>query len=181
MATSLWVLDPTHSEIGFKIKHLMITNVSGKFNSVEATIENEDDTFETSKIRFSAETLSIDTNNEERDGHLKGGDFFDVAEYPTLTFVATNIIQLKEGGYTITGDLTIKGHTKSITLAAEYSPPILDPWMQLKAGLSVTGKINRKDFGLEWNTTLEAGGMLVGEEVSLIAEMQFIKQQVIPE
>lgn len=176
MATSTWVLDPTHSEIGFKIKHLMITNVSGKFNSVEATIKNEDDTFETSKIRFVAEANSIDTNNEERDSHLKGADFFDAVEYPSVTFVATKISPQDEGGYKITGDLTIKGHTKSIVLDAEYSVPILDPWMQLKTGLSVTGKINRKDFGLGWNTALETGGMLVGEDVTLIAEMQFVKQ-----
>lgn len=176
MATSVWVLDPTHSEIGFKIKHLMITNVSGKFNSIEATIENEDDVFATSKIRFTAEANSIDTNNEDRDNHIKGTDFFDVVTYPTLTFVASGISHEKEGNYKITGELTIKGHTKSILLDAEYSPPILDPWMNLKTGLSITGKINRKDFGLGWNTTLETGGMLVGEEVSLIAEMEFVKQ-----
>ena len=176
MATSVWVLDPTHSEIGFKIKHLMITNVSGKFNSVEATIENEDDTFETSNIHFTAEANSINTNNEDRDSHLKGADFFDVVEYPSLSFVATGIRQLVEGGYKITGNLTIKGHTKSIILDAEYSSPVLDPWMNLKTGLSITGKINRKDFGIGWNTNLETGGMLVGEEVTLVAEMQFMKQ-----
>lgn len=176
MATSVWVLDPTHSEIGFKIKHLMIANVSGKFNKVEATIKNEDDIFETSEIRFTAQVNSIDTNNEERDNHLKGNDFFDVVTYPTLTFVTTSISKLLEGGYTIIGDLTIKGRTQTISLAAEYSPPTLDPWMNLKTGLSITGKIDRKDFGLEWNTSLEAGGLLVGEEVRLIADMEFEKQ-----
>jgi polyisoprenoid-binding protein YceI len=154
----------------------MITNVSGKFTSVEARIEDEDDVFESASIHFKGEANSIDTNNEERDNHLKGGDFFDVAEYPYLTFVSTKITKREDGDYTIMGDLTLKGHTQNIQLDATYSVPTLDPWMNLKTGLTILGKINRKDFGLVWNTSLETGGILVGEAVTLVGEMQFIKQ-----
>lgn len=176
MSKSTWVLDPAHSEIGFKVKHLMITNIWGRFNSIEARIEDENDSFESASIHFKGEANSIDTHNEERDDHLKGGDFFDVVEYPELTFVSTKITKKEEGTYTIAGDLTLKGHTQSILLEAAYSVPTLDPWMQLKTGLSLHGKINRKDFGLVWNTSLETGGILVGDEVRIVGEMQFIKQ-----
>jgi polyisoprenoid-binding protein YceI len=176
MAKSIWAIDPTHSEIGFKVKHMMFTNVSGKFNSVEATIENEDDNFETSIINFSAEVHSVDTNNQDRDNHLKSADFFDVENFPKLSFVSTGIRKVNDDEYKITGDLTIKDVTKNVTLATEYSGTMKDPWGNTKIGLSINGNINRKDFGLTWNSVLETGGVLVGEDVKLVAEIQFIKQ-----
>lgn len=176
MAKSAWAIDPTHSEIGFKVKHMMFTNVSGKFNLFDATIENEDDHFETSKINFSAEVNSIDTNNSDRDNHLRSADFFDTDNFAKLTFVSTSISKVNEGNYIINGDLTIKDVTKSISLETEYSGLMKDPWRNTKAGLSVNGKINRKEFGLTWNAALETGGVLVGEEIKLVAEIQLIKQ-----
>lgn len=176
MAKSTWSIDPTHSEIGFKVKHMMFTNVSGKFNAFVATIENEDDNFETSKINFSAETASVDTNNTDRDGHLRSAEFFEADVYPKLSFVSTNIKKKSNNDYEIHGDLTIKNVTKNIVLETEYSGLMTDPWGNTKAGLSLTGKINRKDFGLTWNAALETGGVLVGEEIKLASEIQFIKQ-----
>jgi polyisoprenoid-binding protein YceI len=176
MAKSTWAIDPTHSEIGFKVKHMMFTNVSGKFNSVEANIENDDDNFETSKISFSAEVHSVDTNSQDRDNHLKSADFFDVDNFPKLSFVSTGIHKINDSEYKVSGDLTIKDVTKNITLTTEYSGAMKDPWGNTKVGLSINGNINRKDFGLTWNSALETGGVLVGEDVKLIAEIQFIKQ-----
>jgi polyisoprenoid-binding protein YceI len=176
MQKSNWVTDPTHSEIGFKVKHMMFTNVSGKFNTFKASIENEDNNFETSKINFSAEINSVDTNNADRDVHLKSADFFDVDSYPKLSFVSTQIKKINNGEYQISGDLTIKDVTKNIVLETEYSGLMTDPWGNTKIGLSISGKINRKDFGLTWNAALETGGVLVGEEIKLISEIQLIKQ-----
>lgn len=176
MAKSTWAIDPTHSEIGFKVKHMMFTNVSGKFNAFEAEIINEDDHFESSSIEFKAEVNSIDTNNEDRDKHLKSADFFDVENHAQLTFSGKSIQKLDGNQFKITGDLTIKGETKEVVLDTEYSGLMKDPWGNIKAGLSISGKINRKDFGLTWNAALETGGVLVGEEVKLVAEIQLIKQ-----
>lgn len=176
MAKSTWAIDPTHSEIGFKVKHMMFTNVSGKFNAFEAIIENEDDQFETSKINFSADVNTVDTNNGDRDNHLRSADFFDVEKFPKLSFVGTSIKKLNEGLFQIEGDLTIKDITKNVSLETEYSGLMKDPWGNTKAGLSISGKINRKDFGLTWNSTLETGGVLVGEEIKLNVEIQLIKQ-----
>jgi polyisoprenoid-binding protein YceI len=176
MSKSTWAIDPTHSEIGFKVKHMMFTNVSGKFNTFSATIENEDDNFETSKISFSADINSIDTNNADRDNHLRSADFFDAEKFLKLTFTSTGISKVNEGEYKITGDLTVKDVTKSIELQTEYSGLMKDPWGNTKVGLSINGKLNRKEFGLTWNAALETGGVLVGEDVKLVAEIQFVKQ-----
>ncbi|MGL2966145.1 YceI family protein [Flavobacterium sp. XGLA_31] len=176
MAKSTWAIDPTHSEIGFKVKHMMFTNVSGKFNLFDAAIENEDDAFETSVINFGAEVNSINTGNDDRDNHLRSADFFDVENFSKLTFKSTSVTKVNEGLYQISGDLTIKDVTKNITLETEYSGLMKDPWGNTKIGLSVSGKINRKEFGLTWNAALETGGVLVGEEIKLNAEIQMIKQ-----
>ncbi|WP_333600853.1 YceI family protein [Flavobacterium sp.] len=176
MAKATWAIDPTHSEIGFKVKHMMFTNVSGKFNLFDAVIENEDDHFETSKINFTAEVNSINTGNDDRDNHLRSADFFDVENFPKLSFKATSVQKVNEGVFHINGDLTIKDVTKNITLETEYSGLMKDPWGNTKIGLSVNGKINRKEFGLTWNAALETGGVLVGEEIKLVAEIQFVKQ-----
>lgn len=176
MAKSTWAIDPTHSEIGFKVKHMMFTNVSGKFNTFTATIENEDNQFETSTIHFEAEISSIDTNNADRDNHLKSADFFDAEKFPKLSFKSSAVKKISENEFEIEGELTVKDVTKTITLATEYSGLMLDPWGNTKAGLSIAGKINRKEFGLTWNAALETGGVLVGEEVKLFVEVQLLKQ-----
>jgi polyisoprenoid-binding protein YceI len=176
MAKSTWAIDPTHSEIGFKVKHMMFTNVSGKFNTFTATIENEDNQFETSTIHFESEINSIDTNNADRDNHLKSADFFDAEKFPKLSFKSSTVKKISENEFEIEGELTVKDVTKTITLATEYSGLMLDPWGNTKAGLSIAGKINRKEFGLTWNAALETGGVLVGEEVKLFVEVQLLKQ-----
>lgn len=176
MAKSTWAIDPTHSEIGFKVKHMMFTNVSGKFSTFEATIENDNDQFETSTVFFSTAVDSVDTNNTDRDNHLRSADFFDVEHFPKITFASTGIQKINDGEFEVTGDLTIKDITKNVTLNAEYSGIMKDPWGNTKAGISLSGKINRKEFGLTWNTKLETGGVLVGEDIKLVAEVQFVKQ-----
>ena len=174
MATTKWAIDPTHSEIGFKVKHMMFTNVSGTFAAYDATITTEEDNFENANFEFSANIDSISTNNLDRDNHLKSGDFFDADNFPKLTFKASSFT--KDGDdYEITGDLSIKEVTKPVKFPVEFSGLMKDPWGNTKAGLNIYGKINRKDWGLNWNSALETGGVLVGEEVKLNIELQLIK------
>lgn len=174
MATTKWAIDPTHSEIGFKVKHMMFTNVSGTFAAYDATITTEDDNFENANFEFSANIDSISTNNTDRDNHLKSADFFDAENHPKLTFKASSFT--KDGDdYEITGDLSIKEVTKPVKFPVEFSGLMKDPWGNTKAGLNIYGKINRKDWGLNWNSALETGGVLVGEEVKLNIELQLIK------
>ena len=170
-----WTIDPTHSEVGFKVKHMMFTNVKGLFNDYSAEIDFNDD-LKDANLQFEAKINSIFTNNTDRDNHLKSADFFDAEQYPTLNFKSTKI----EGNgseYEITGDLTIKGITKPVTLNAEFSGLMTDPWGNTKVGLNLDGKINRKDFGLTYNAALETGGVLVGEDVKLNAEIQLVEQK----
>lgn len=176
MANSTWVLDPTHSEVGFKVKHMMFTNVSGKFNMYRVEISNQDDDFSSSEISFSADMNTIDTNNTDRDNHLKSGDFFDVEKFPSMTFKSTGIVKKSDSDFVVTGELTIKDVVKTISLDLEYSGLMKDPWGNIKAGLSIEAKINRKEFGLTWNAALETGGVLVGEDVKIFAEIQVVKQ-----
>ncbi|MEC7263154.1 MAG: YceI family protein [Bacteroidota bacterium] len=173
MSTTIWNLDPTHSELTFKVKHLMISNVKGSFTKFNAKIEGDD--FETSKITATVDAASVFTNNADRDGHLKSGDFFEVETYPELKFESTHITKTDDGEYTLTGDLTIKGITKSVELEVEFGGYMKDPYGNEKAGFSFEGKINRKDFGLNWNAALETGGVLVSDEVKIAAEVQFVK------
>ncbi|MEG0916879.1 MAG: YceI family protein [Myroides sp.] len=170
-----WTIDPTHSEVGFKVKHMMFTNVKGLFNDYSADIDFNDDLKE-ANLQFEAKINSIFTNNTDRDNHLKSADFFDAEQYPTLNFKSTNI-QGNGSEYEITGDLTIKGITKPVTLNAEFSGLMTDPWGNTKVGLNLDGKINRKDFGLTYNAALETGGVLVGEDVKLNAEIQLVEQK----
>lgn len=152
----------------------MFTNVSGTFAAYDATITTEDDNFENANFEFSANIDSISTNNLDRDNHLKSGDFFDADNFPKLTFKASSFT--KDGDdYEITGDLSIKEVTKSVKFPVEFSGLMKDPWGNTKAGLNIYGKINRKDWGLNWNSALETGGVLVGEEVKLNIELQLIK------
>jgi polyisoprenoid-binding protein YceI len=176
MSTTKWAVDPTHSEIGFKVKHMMFTNVSGKFQNFEASVEaNEDNNFEDAKFRFSGSIDSISTGNDDRDTHLKSADFFDAEQFPKITFKSVSFAE-SGYGYELKGDLTLHGITKPVTLEAEFGGLMKDPWGNTKAGFSLTGKINRKDWGLNWNAALETGGVLVSEEVRLSIELQFIKQ-----
>lgn len=176
MSATKWVIDPTHSEIGFKVKHMMFTNVSGKFSKFDATIESENNDFENATIEFTGAVDSITTGNADRDTHLLSADFFDAAQFPELKFSATSFTKVNEGEYELVGDLTLHGVTKSVKLSAEYSGLLTDPWGNAKIAFSLDGKINRKDWGLNWNSALETGGVLVGEEVRLVIELQFIKQ-----
>jgi polyisoprenoid-binding protein YceI len=176
MATTKWVLDPTHSEIQFKIRHLMITHVTGSFGKFSADVETNDENFETAKISFSAEVDSITTNNEQRDGHLKSADFFEISKHPTLTFVSTKFERISGEEYHLFGDMSFHGVTKNIKLHVEHGGIIKDPWGNIRTGFTVEGKINRKEFGLVWNAATEAGGLVLGEEVKLHASVEFIKQ-----
>ncbi|MBH8559293.1 YceI family protein [Hymenobacter negativus] len=171
-----WTLDPTHSEIQFKIKHLVISTVTGSFKSFQGSMQSaSDDNFENAQVEFSLNVDSIDTNQEMRDGHLKGEEFFDAAKYPTIKFESTSFV--KDGdGYKVTGNLTMKDVTKPVTLEAEYGGSAVDFYGNHKAGFEVTGKINRKEFGLTWGGITEAGAIVLGDDVKLIANVQFAKQ-----
>ena len=174
MKTTKWAIDPTHSEITFKVKHLMISNVKGEFRTFQANIDGED--FTNSTISANIDASSISTNNNDRDTHLKSPDFFEVEKYPEITFVSTSIKKVDDDEFKLVGDLTIKGTTKEITLDTEFGGFMKDPYGNEKAGFSINGKLNRKDFGLNWNAALEAGGVMVANEIKIYAEVQFIKQ-----
>lgn len=174
MATTNWVLDPTHSEIGFKVRHMMITNVSGSFASFEVEVKSSDEQFSSADLRFSADVNSISTGSDQRDGHLKSADFFETEKYPELVFEAKGYSPQK-GEHSLKGNMTIKGITKPVEFKVEFGGIAKDPWGNTKAGFTISGKINRKDFGLTWNAATEAGGVLVGEEVKLLAEIQLTK------
>ncbi|MGO2359482.1 MULTISPECIES: YceI family protein [Flavobacteriaceae] len=174
MKTTKWAIDPTHSEITFKVKHLMISNVKGEFRTFQANIDGED--FTNSTISANIDASSISTNNNDRDTHLKSPDFFEVEKYPVITFVSTSIKKVDDDEFKLVGDLTIKGTTKEITLDTEFGGFMKDPYGNEKAGFSINGKLNRKDFGLNWNAALEAGGVMVANEIKIYAEVQFIKQ-----
>ena len=178
MATRKWVIDPTHSEVQFKVKHLMITTVTGSFDKFEASIETDKEDFSKAKISFSADVASVLTGNVDRDNHLKSPDFFDAEKFPKITFVATKYESVdNDGSYELFGDLTIHGVTKKVELAVEFGGVAKDPWGNVKAGFTINGKINRKDFGLVWNAPTEAGGVLVSEDVRIACEIQLIEQQ----
>jgi polyisoprenoid-binding protein YceI len=177
MKKTTWVLDPAHSEISFKIKHLMISNVNGKFGKFTATAESENENdFRNATLSFEAETASIDTGNEQRDNHLRSAEFFDAEKFPKVSFVSTKTEMVGESKYYIHGDLTMHGVTKPISFEAEYSGMAKDPWGNTKAGFEFHGKLNRKDFGLNWNAALEAGGVMVSDEVKIHGEIQLVKQ-----
>lgn len=173
-AKTTWVLDPSHSELLFTVKHLMISNVRGEFKDFHAEIDGED--FRTATVSATIDSASIFTNNSDRDQHLKSADFFDVENHPKMTFQSTAFTAIDDENYSLTGFLTIKGVRKEISLQVEFGGINTDPWGNEKAGFSVRGKINRKDWGLNWNSTLETGGVLVSDEVKITAEVQFAKQ-----
>jgi polyisoprenoid-binding protein YceI len=169
-----WVLDPVHSELAFKVKHLMITNVKGEFRKFNAEWVGDD--FTKSKIHVTIDAASISTNDDNRDAHLKSADFFDVEKYNEISFEGTSFTKLDDENYQLKGLLTIKDISNEIKLDVEFGGINKDPWGNEKAGFSLSGKINRKDWGLNWNAALETGGVLVSEEVKISAEVQFVKQ-----
>jgi len=171
-----WVVDPSHSEILFKVKHLMITNVKGEFRKFDASVTTVGNDFSKAAIHVAIDASSIFTNSDDRDGHLKSPDFFDVENHKEIAFEGTSFTKLDEENYSLKGNLTIKGVSKELTLGVEFGGINKDPWGNEKAGFSVNGKINRKDWGLNWNAALETGGVLVSDEVKITAEVQFVKQ-----
>jgi polyisoprenoid-binding protein YceI len=178
MANTTWSLDPTHSELQFKVKHLMISTVTGQFNRFNATVETEDDDFSTAKVHFQADVNSISTNNEQRDTHLKAGDFFDAEKYPTVTFEGERMEKINEDEFKLYGIITVRGVSKKLVLNVEFGGITQDPWGNTRTGFSVTGKINRMDFGISFGTVSETGGLLLGDEVKINANVQFVKQAV---
>lgn len=178
MAKTKWVLDPTHSELAFKIKHLMISNVSGAFGSFTAEAETEDADFSTVQISLTADIASISTNNAQRDAHLLNSDFFEADKYPQLTFNSTAVERVDSDVFSLSGDLTLKGVTKSVKLNIEFNGLTKDPWGGERAGFLVTGKINRNDWGVNFNGVLETGALVLGEDVRIVSEIQLVKQAV---
>lgn len=171
MATN-WTIDAAHSEIQFKAKHLVISTVTGSFTRFNATLESEGDDFAGAKVTFEAEVNSINTGVAQRDGHLMSEDFFNAEKYPKLSFVSTDFKKTGDTTYAVTGDMTIRDVTKSIVLSVEYGGKMVDFYGNTKAGFEITGKINRKEFGLTWDAVTEAGGIVVGDEIKLALNVQ---------
>jgi len=169
-------LDPMHAEVHFKVKHLMITNVTGSFQKFDATMESEAADFSDAAISFTADVNSISTNMEQRDEHLKSDDFFSAAKFPVLSFTSTGITKTGDDAFTLTGNLTIRDVTNPVSLNVTYGGTMTDFYGQTKVGFELNGKISRKDFGLTWNGVTEAGGIVVSDEVRLAMEIQMIKQ-----
>src|SRR5215831_7147140 len=178
MKTTKWVLDPSHSELGFKIKHLMISHVSGTFKDFTAEAEMDEDDFETAQIHLRVDMTSINTNNSQRDEHLRNSDFFDVKTYPQMLFESERVKRVDEDNYRIFGNLTMKGITKPVELNVEYSGVTKDPWGGERAGFTVTAKIKRSEWGVNFNALLETGGVALSDEVKIQSELQLIKQAI---
>ena len=174
MSTTKWIVDPTHSEVAFKVKHLVISTVTGYFRTFEGHAEATSDDFSGAAVAFSLAVDSIDTNQSDRDQHLKSGDFFDAANFPKITFSGKLVNQ--GGDYQLVGDLTLKGITKEVALEVTYGGTVADPYGQTKAGFEIEGKLNRKDFGLTWSAITEAGSVVVSDQVRLKFSVQLVKQ-----
>lgn len=171
-----WKIDESHSEIGFKVKHLMITNVSGYFTRFTGTIQTDSDDFHDATIAFEAAADSIDTQNKQRDEHLRNGEFFDATNHPKISFVSKKVKKIDDEQYKLLGDLTIKGETHPIELEVTHAGVTTDPYGQTKAGFALKGRLHRADYGLRWNATTEAGGIVLSDEVKLNMEIQLVKE-----
>jgi polyisoprenoid-binding protein YceI len=167
-----------HSELQFKIKHLMISNVSGALKNFQAEVETEDKDFTTARIKLIAQMDSISTNNEQRDAHLRNSDFFEVEKYPELEFKSTKVEKADSNTFVVYGELTMKGVTKRIKLNAIFNGIVKDPWGNERAAFTVTGKINRTNWGINFNSVMETGGVMLGEEVKISSELELVKQGV---
>jgi polyisoprenoid-binding protein YceI len=171
-----WKLDPAHSTAEFKVKHMMISHVKGSFSGVSGSLTLHEPEHTLTRVEASLDVATVNTRDAQRDDHLRSADFFDVEKFPAMTFKSTRVEPMGAGNFTVTGDLTLHGVTRTVSFAVEgLSEPAKDPWSNTRVGLSATAKINRKDFGLNWNAALEAGGILVGEEVTIALEVQFIQ------
>lgn len=174
---TIWKIDPAHSEIQFKVKHLMITTVTGYFRRFDLVVETEDEDFtQAKKIEFTADASSIDTNSEQRDTHLRSADFFDVEKFGQIRF-SGKTLERSGQDYSLTGDLTIRGVTKPVVVNVHFGGMVVDPYGQTKAGFEVEGKISRKEFGLVWNAMTEAGQVVVGDDIRILCEIQLIRQE----
>lgn len=175
MATT-WAIDPMHSEIQFRVRHLVISNVTGSFQKFEGTIVSENDDFSGAKVSFSADIDTIFTGNDQRDGHLKSPDFFDAAQFPQLTFESTSFKKVSDDEYALEGNLTMKGTTKPVKLDVTYGGTMKDLYGYTKAGFEIKGKVSRKEFGLTWDAVTEAGGAVVSDDIRLALNVQVAKQ-----
>ena len=175
-ATTTWNIDPVHSVAEFKVKHMMISNVKGQFPKISGKLTLDESDLSRSKVETSIETASIETRDAQRDGHLKSPDFFHVEKFPTMSFKSTGIKVVRDGELSVEGDLTIRDNTRKVLFTVEGpTPPTKDPWGNIRVAVSATTKISRKDFGLTWNAALETGGILVGDEVTITLDIQFVK------
>ncbi|NRD80381.1 YceI family protein [Bacillus sp. BRMEA1] len=177
MTKSKWALDVAHSSVDFSVRHMMIANVKGSFNSFNAVIEADPTDLTSASIEFTIETASVDTRNQDRDGHLVSADFFDVANFPLMTFTSTDIAKINDDEYNVTGDFSLHGVTKKETFKVTYEGSGKDPWGNEKVGFSVEGTVNRTDYGLVWNAALETGGVLVGDKVKINLQIQAAKAE----
>jgi polyisoprenoid-binding protein YceI len=176
-SVTTWQIDPVHSTAQFKVKHLMISNVKGEFTSIKGTLQLDSSDVTNSSLEVAIDANSINTREPQRDTHLKSADFIDVEKFPNITFKSSRVTKKANGEFAIEGDLTIHGVTRKVTLNVEApSAPQKDPWGGTRIGIEATTKINRKDFGLNWNAALEAGGFMVGDEVSITLDVEFVKQ-----
>jgi polyisoprenoid-binding protein YceI len=177
MENTHWTIDPAHSAVQFKIKHLMIATLTGSFNSISGNVEATNDNFENAKFSFEANTDSIDTNDEKRDTHLKSMDFFESEKFPKLSFISNKFTKKRDNEFELSGNLTIRDITKLVLLDVKYGGIATDPWGNVKAGFELKGTINRRDYGLVWNAKIESGGTMLSEEVMVIANIELVKKQ----
>lgn len=174
-AQTKWTFDKAHSKVQFKVTHMVISEVTGQFKSYDGTVETSKDDFTDAKINFTIDVNSINTDNEQRDNHLKSDDFFNAEKYPKITFVSKSFKKVGDKKYKLVGDLTIRNITKQVELDVVYNGTVKDPWGNTRAGFKVTGQVNRFDFGLKWNALLELGGAVVGETVDIIIDVEIVK------
>ena len=175
-AVARWVIDPTHSDVGFSVRHMMITKVKGRFSDVEGYIEFHEADLTGAKIEVDVKTASVDTRQEQRDNHLRSADFFDAERYPVMRFISKRVEETGKNRYRVVGDLTIRDVTREVELEATFDGIHPDPWGNLRAGFSATGQVNRHDFGLNWNQAIEGGGVVVGDTVQISLDVEAVKQ-----
>lgn len=178
MSTShTWTIDNVHSEIQFRARHMVVSTVTGKFDSFQSTVETQGDSLEGAVVNFTADTSSVNTGTEQRDNHLKSDDFFNAEKYPQLKFQSDSFKQVSGDNYELKGQLTIRDITRPITLEVEYGGVIKDPYGNQRSGFTITGKVSRKDFGLRWNNLLESGGAVVADEVKINCHAEYIRPE----
>lgn len=176
-AQTNWKLDNSHSEVGFSVIHMLISETDGFFKEYSASIVSNGDDFQNAKINFDAKAISIFTDNEKRDNHLRSADFFDAEKFPTLSFIGKSFTKVDGKMYKLIGNLTIKGVTKEVSLDVKYNGTVVDPWGNTRAGFKISGEIDRYDYDLTWNKALEAGGLIVSKEVELNIKIELIKEK----